>query len=226
MSRLTVIAGLLFFPLLVYANNLLLYGLELSEDNSYLYFGSVLPFSYDESDYMFRIWTAGAQYEYDSNPVIIDAIYKHVSLSIGRHYIYDAGWQSIYIGYNYSDTSLDPDDLSNELRGSNQNPVLSIDGVLNINSCDFEINYGLNYIFGRDAYWARVRPVCWDYRSSNMGFEIISHGDKNYHHVQLGALLYNMSLSNRTDYTLKAGMSRTQDSKTYPYIGVEFTTRY
>lgn len=68
--------------------------------------------------------------------------------------------------------------------------------------------------------------MCWSYQGYKTGFELVAHGDRNYRHLQLGGLLYNQALSGRTHYTLKAGVTHTRESETFPYLGIEFTTLY
>ena len=207
-------------------NRLLLYGTELSEESSYIYLGTIIPWQYSQDTYYLRLWSDAQIYEYQSNDQTIDVDSENIQLSIGKQFLHEQGWMSIYLRLTRNTTDLEPDEPGNDSAGTNTQGLISLDGEYNSSTCDHGIIYGASYLFDQRAYWWRVRPVCWSRKSIDVGFEVVNHGDKNYNHVQLGGVLYNMAISNNTDYTLKAGLTHTQDSNSFAYIGIEFTTRY
>lgn len=145
---------------------------------------------------------------------------------MGKQFRHDKGWANLYLGYARNNTELDPDDLANESRGRHGQALISLDGEAEISACTHHINYGASYLFDQHAYWLRMRPICWSYDNNPLGLDLVVHGDKSYRHIQLGGIFYNRVFSENTDYSLKAGMTLTQDSDLLPYIGIELTTRY
>lgn len=220
-------------------DNLLLYGTELSPESSYYYLGTIIPINYQEDNYYLRLWTDFLTYEYDSSyfeevapsefeevDFTVEAKSKNIQLSLGRQFLHDSGWFNVYLGYASNDTTLKPDDLSNDSRGKHNQFIISADGDYKLTGCEHNLSYGVSYALDQKGYWFRVRPICWTYQKKKVGFELVSHGDSNYRHVQLGAVLFNELLSSATDYSIKTGLTATQDSDVFPYIGIEFTTRY
>jgi hypothetical protein len=147
-------------------------------------------------------------------------------MALGKQFMHQQGWMNIYLGLSRNTTDLNPDDPGNDSAGTKTQGLISLDGEYNSTSCDHVIIYGASYLLDQQAYWWRVRPICWSYNKKRAGFEVVNHGDENYNHVQLGGVLYNTTLSDNTDYSIKAGLTHTQDSDLFPYIGIEFTTRY
>lgn len=218
---------LIFRPDLLNADNrLLLYGTELAEESSYIYLGTIIPWQYNQDSYFLRLWSDVQIYEYQSNGQTIDVDSTNIQLAMGKQFLLQQGWINLYLGLTRNTTDLTPEDPGNDSAGTNTQGLVSLDGEYNSASCDHEILYGASYLFDQQAYWCRVRPICWSYNDKRAGFEIVNHGDENYSHIQLGGVLYNMTISDNTDYTLKAGLTHTQDSDLFPYFGIEFTTRY
>lgn len=207
-------------------DNMFLYGTELSPQSAYLYAGTIVPVVYDEDQYFLRLWSDVLMYEYAAPPLTIDAESKNLQFSLGRQFTHDLGWFNAYLGYALNNTQLKPDDVNNDSRGSHSQLILSVDGEYDLSSCEHRLNYGVSYALDQAAYWFRIRPVCWTYQQKKIGFEWVNHGDKNYRHTQLGGLIYNEEITQNTVYTLKGGLTITQDSSVFPYIGVEFTTMY
>lgn len=225
--KLSLLILLISRPDLLNADNrLLLYGTELSKESSYVYLGTIIPWQYKQDNYFLRLWSDMQFYEYQAGSQTIDVDSENIHMALGKQFLHQQGWMNIYLGLTRNTTDLAPDDPANESAGTQTQGLISLDGEYRSASCDHQIIYGASYLFDQQAYWWRVRPICWTYKETAAGFEVVNHGDKNYNHVQLGGVLYNRLLSDNTDYTLKAGLTYTQDSDTFAYIGIEFTTRY
>lgn len=207
-------------------NRLLLYGTELAEESSYIYLGTIIPWQYNRETYFLRLWSDAQLYNYRAAEQTIDVNSKNIQLAFGKQFLYQQGWMNIYLGLTRNTTDLKPDDPGNDSAGAHTQGLISLDGEYNSPHCDHEVIYGASYLLDQQAYWWRVRPICWNYRANVAGFELVNHGDKNYNHIQLGAVLHKMAISDNTDYTLKAGLTHTQDNNSFPYIGIEFTSRY
>jgi hypothetical protein len=218
---------LIFRPDLLNADNrLLLYGTELAEESSYIYLGTILPWQYNQDTYFLRLWSDAQLYNYQAGGQTIDVNSKNLQLSAGKQFLYRQGSVNIYLGLTRNTTDLEPGDPGNDSAGTHTQGLLSLDGEYNSSSCDHKIIYGASYLLDQQAYWWRVRAICWNHKGTAAGFELVNHGDKNYNHIQLGGVLHNMAISDNTDYTVKAGLTHTQDNNAFPYIGIEFTSRY
>ena len=227
MKRLLLIIWLLITQTTSLASDrLLLYGTELSPESNYVYLGTIIPVEYFQQSYFIRLWSDFQTYSYEKNSLDIDAESRNVQLAFGKQFGLQHGWINIYLGYAFNNTELDPDDPANQSRGRESQLLVTADGEYNRASCDQNINYGVSYLLDQQAYWLRLRPICWTYYETGAGFEIVYHGDKEYNHIQLGGVIYNKTLNDNTSYTLKGGVTRTQDSDIFPYIGIEMTTRY
>lgn len=207
-------------------NRLLLYGTELAEESSYIYLGTIIPLQHNQDTYFLRLWSDAQLYNYQASEQTIDVDSNNLQLAAGKQFLHKHGWINIYLGLSRNTTDLKPADPGNDSAGKHSQGLISLDGEQNSLSCDHKIIYGTSYLLDQQAYWWRVRPICWSYNGNAAGFELVNHGDKNYNHIQLGGVLHNMSINDNTDYTLKAGLTHTQDSNLFAYIGVEFTTRY
>ena len=207
-------------------DRLFLYGTEISSEGAYYYLGMIIPVNFNNEDYFLRLWSDMPTYEYDNNTSIIKAQSKNLQVSVGTQFTQDFGLNNLYLGYAINNTEFTPDDLNNESRGRHGQLAISVDGAYKVFSCDDDLNYGVSYLFDKGAYWLRLRSVCWRYKEKKLGVELVSHGDSDYRHTQLGAILSNEKISTHTYYSLKAGLTMPQDLDVFPYIGIELTTLY
>lgn len=226
MRHLVLIVLLLMMPATHAEDRLLLYGAELSPESRYFYLGTIVPIRTDESTWFIRLWSDTQMYEYENDIQTSDVDSDSLQLSLGRQLLHDNGWINLYLGYAVSHTVTDPDDPGNESAGRHKQGVISFDGEYRMKDCDHNLIYGASYLFDREAYWLRIRPICWSLDDAGLGYEVVNHGDNSYNHTQLGVVYYNKALTESTHYTLKGGVTFTRDSDAFPYIGIEFTTQY
>lgn len=209
------------------AENLFLAGAEATSDSSrYFYIGTALPLPGSNlgKGVVLHLWADYQTYSYDAGATEIDVSVDSLSAAFGYH---DSGsnyWWNARLGVVQSDVGLEPNDPGNDSAGVNTNLKVQLEGETR-SSADFKLNGGIEYIFGRSAYWMRVRALMRNNNNSYHGPELIYQGDPEYSAMQLGWVLNEIAVNENWSLGLKAGF-RFDDNNTSEYAGIELTIPY
>lgn len=205
--------------------SLLLTGMEISDQAGYAYLGSITPLgnSVLGNGWVRRLWLDHNRYQYESGNQTIQVKRSGAEYALGHQ-----GWTSrtsyaVYLGAGYAHTTLDPNDTSFDDRGGKFRVRMS--GELGIDlPSDWRGDFIASHTLGRTDYWLRGR-FTHAYGRFRIGPELITQGDEHYSMTKLGLLLSGISLGKQGSLMLRAGETW-NDTRTRPYVGVEYTMPY
>lgn len=199
-------------------------GVEAGNNTASAYLGTVLPIPGSSlgKGWVQRYWLDYTAYPYEKAPgEEIDAEVAAFEAALGYQGSSATGWWAVYLGAQYSDTQLSPDDPSNDEQGSDFNAKLQIEGETQL-SRDWRINGIASHLVGESSFWTRVRlQTALDNRLL-IGPELIAQGDPNYRLIKFGVFVGNIELGRDVAMTVKLGASKLDSGSTAAYGGVEW----
>lgn len=209
----------------LYADDkVVLAGAEVSRDSEYAYLGILLPFPGQRlgSGFVQRYWLDYVTYQYDKTPgQTIEAKIGGGEAAFGYQQSNAKSWWGMYLGARYANTRLSPIDLDNEDRGRKLRAKVQLEGETDLGA-GWRINGIASHLIGDANYWARLRLHTELANQLRVGPEVIVQGDSRYNAYKVGVFVGNIKLGSTTALTLKAGMSKSEDTQASLYAGAEF----
>ncbi|MEM7619498.1 MAG: cellulose biosynthesis protein BcsS [Pseudomonadota bacterium] len=211
-------------------------GVGVSENSVGIYSGAVAALNgdLDKSGFVVRIVSTVGWYDYDSSGTNIDGDYFQGDILIGYQATENGITLRGYIGPDYQDHELSPDDLTNEVRGSETGIKVSFDLERErYSKSPYHFELRGSYSTSFDTYYALGRVgLNLDYAA--IGPEVWAFGDEEGDAQRVGAfILFDYALSKEYVGTLafSGGYQFSSDSGntgTSPYAneGIYGTIQY
>lgn len=176
-------------------------GVDFGPDSHYIYLGAVTGISgqdiQTQSGWLLRADVGFGEYEYDTvfpGPVnaSIDGDVFAGDILVGYRHHFANGHFTAYLGGEFQDHDLSPDDAANEVDGGEG----GVKGQLELSvSPATNINVGAigSYSTAYDSYWSRL-DANYDFGAFSIGPEVGFLGNEEYDQFRFGAALSNVSL--------------------------------
>lgn len=190
-------------------------GWDVREKTDYPYVGVIHHFSGDllSSGFLVRALVYQADYEYDSAAVAggeVDGRATGGDLMIGYQKVYETYSARGYIGLDYEDHDLSPNNVFDSNRGSDTGVKVQV---------ELETDYALpkygsliaSYGTAKDRYWARLRGG-YDFSGYVVGPEVLLTGDDEYDESRIGVFVTLRKIL-PVSLTVSAGYSDSDDNR-------------
>jgi hypothetical protein len=203
---------------------IVLSGVEASRDNQYAYLGVVMPLSGQRlgQGFVQRYWLDYTGYSYEKQPFqTIDSAVMAVEAALGYQQSNASSWWAGYLGTNYADTRLSPNDPDNTNQGRQWYARLQLEGETDV-AAGWRGNGIASYVIGDFNYWARLRLQTTLGNQLHIGPELVVQGDSYYDAYELGMFVGNIKLGETSALTLKGGVSQSSNESASLYLGAEF----
>ena len=187
-------------------------GFDMVTDASYSFQGLVVALNRDigRDGFVLRLYGSHVDYEYDTPAVpngVVDGDGWQGDAMIGYKVTRGNIWAAAFIGVDYQDHDLTPDDLANPVRGSEVGFKIAADIASLRYGSPLYFSLGGNYSTAFDSYWARAR-VGLNQGHMTFGPEAITMGSDSFDAQRLGAfVMFDVSLvpSMPIEVTLSGG---------------------
>ncbi|HET7202577.1 MAG TPA: cellulose biosynthesis protein BcsS [Steroidobacteraceae bacterium] len=208
------------------ADRLLLFGGEVADAAYYSFVGTVLPAGArrDGRGWYQRYWVDAFGYEYEGGPGRVQADAYGLEASLGYGASDELGWWSVSFGLRYTDTSLDPDDVSANARGSQLGGKFQVDFERTL-ADRWRLGGIGSYTSEQDGYWVRGRLMHGASATRALGLEALANGNDEADATAVGLVKTFEPGPSRFSVGLKAGY-RFQDDADGAYAGAEFGYRF
>lgn len=170
-------------------STILFAGGDIREKSHYPYVGLVHHFSGDilSDGFLVRAFAYSADYEYDTLAGNIDGDAVGADLMIGYQKVYEGYSLRGYLGIDYEDHDLSPDNIYDSNRGSDTGVKAQF---------EYETDYAkhnyasliASYGTAKDRYWARLRAGR-EYSGYVIGPEVMLTGDDEFDEQRIGAFV-------------------------------------
>lgn len=212
------------FP--VFAEALYLTGGEMSRTTGYLYLGRLASLEGNslQPGLAYRLWADRITYEYKSGAITHQATLSNVSAGIGKLFQSDTFSGSGFINLVEQRTSISPDDLSNDARGSHTTASVSGDLTRRLGEKWYGL-LGASYIVRNHNYWTRLRIMHDLEAQRSVGFEYVMMGGPNYSISQTGVVWSGLNVG-PAKAAFKGGMRQVSGESTTAYAGVELSASF
>jgi hypothetical protein len=203
---------------------IVLTGVEASRDKQYGYLGVVMPLSGQRlgQGFVQRYWLDYNAYRYEKQAYqYIDSAATAVEAALGYQGSTERSWWAAYLGANYADTRLSPNDPDNDNLGGQWHARLQFEGETDVAE-GWRGNGIVSYLVGDFNYWARLRLQTTLKNQLFIGPELVVQGDLYYDAYQLGVYVGNIPLGRATALTLKGGLAQSSNESASLYLGAEF----
>jgi outer membrane protein assembly factor BamA len=136
---------------------------------------------------VFRGFAGYGDYDYSDQTLgPIDGDMTLIDAMIGYMFVRDSGSLAIYIGGEYQNHDLTPDDIANQIRGSEYGFKVAADISAARNGFYFEL--GGSYSTAFDSYYSQAR-IGLDRKRFVIGPEAGASGNKDYDAQRVGGFL-------------------------------------
>jgi hypothetical protein len=199
-------------------------GVEASRDKQYAYLGVVtpLPGQHLGQGFVQRYWLDYNAYSYEKLPYqYIDSAVTAVDAALGYQQSDAHSWWAGYLGANYADTRLSPNDPDNDSQGKQWHARLQFEGETDVAE-GWRGNGIVSYLVGDFNYWARLRLNTTLKNQLHVGPELVVQGDSYYDAYELGVFVGNIPFGQTSALTLKGGVSQSSNEAASLYLGAEF----
>ncbi|MDO8705324.1 MAG: cellulose biosynthesis protein BcsS [Sulfuricaulis sp.] len=200
-------------------------GIELAEKhNAYGFAGAITPLAPDAEfgqGWVQSYWLDWVEYRFGSDGEEVRARAPGFSASLGYQQSNSKGFWAAYAGAGYRKTTLTPDRLNAEVRGS-QSALLLMAEMDRRVAMSWRFVGAVQLAAGPDTYWTRAKFLHATSASVWYGMEIIFQGDPDYHATKVGLVLDEWPVGERVSANFKLGANKTKGIKTGAYAGIEF----
>jgi len=205
----------------------LLGGTEASSGASYAYFGHVAPLAGSSfgNGIVRRLWIDRSRYRYDKDGTTHEVSAPGAEIALGYQRASENHWWTAYAGLTYRHSSISPDDPASSIRGGMLRPKFQLEGEQTLDQ-KWKVSASGSYIAGQQAYWVRGRALRNIRSDRQVGLEVITQGDPNYHASQFGVLLLGLKAGNAVNAGLKAGAVQVGGLRSHAYFGLELGGMY
>lgn len=170
--------------------------------------------------FMQRYWLDRYGYEYESAPGLVQADVWGAEAALGYGGASADGWWNVSLGARFTDTDLDPDDLSANARGSQLGAKLQVE-VEHAVAVQWRLGAIASYATQQSGYWGRVRAMRSLGSTLEAGAEFVASGNDEADATATGLVLGVKPAHSRWSVNLRAGY-RFQDVGDGAYGGLEF----
>lgn len=216
-------------------------GFDMVTDASYSFQGLIVALNRDigRDGFMLRLYGSHVDYEYDTTAVPNGRVDGDgwqgdamIGYKVGRGNI----WAAAYIGIDYHDHDLTPDDPENPVRGSEVGFKIAADAASLRTESPLYFSLNGQYSTAFDSYWARGR-IGHNRGHMTFGPEVIAMGNDAFDAQRVGGfVMFDVSLvpNMPIEVTLSGGYQFLDDSSDGSsggggegaYGGVVFTTLF
>ena len=188
----------------------------------------------DNDGFILRVLGTIGKYEYDNSGTDTDGETLQGDIMLGYQIVRKGRSLAAYIGADFQDHDLSPDDTTNKLRGSLSGLKVAVDyGIERYTDSPYHLAIRGSYSTAFDTYYALGR-VGLNYNSMAIGPEVMLLGDKSGDGQRVGAyILFDFELDEKYPGTVSfsAGYQfiNNSDSSTGHNFGDEggyFTAKY
>lgn len=185
-------------------------GFDSIKDASYLYNGVILALNRDigKDGFVLRAYGSHTDFEYSNGTAgVVDGDAWQGDAMIGYKIGRDRWWAAAYIGVDYQNYQLTPDDLTNLVRGSKTGFKVAADMATLRDQSPFYFSASGNYSTAFESYWARAR-VGGNLQRVTFGPEFIALGNKGFDATRVGGFVtFDLPLTraNIFEVTVSAG---------------------
>jgi len=196
-------------------STILFAGGDIRENTSYPYVGVIHHFSGDilADGFLVRATAYQANYEYDSAAVVggeVDGRADGADLMIGYQKVMDSFALRGYIGIDYEDHDLSPDNIFDSNRGSDTGVKVQVELETDYASPNY-VSLIASHGSAKDRYWARFRAGR-DFSGYVVGPEVLFTGDDEYDENRIGAFVTVRKLL-PVSLSISAGHSNTDGNR-------------
>lgn len=222
-------ADMTYAPTAAAASTSVFGGVNAKEDVWYAYLGGVhaLNGDLDTDGWLIRAMIGGGEVDYQAGGAVgnVDSDIFDADLMVGYHIFEGRNRYTGYIGANYRDNDLSPNDPGNSTSGDEFGAKIQLEAnswMGDMWNLDAIGSYSTAY----DTYWARARfGYAW---SGNLliGPEGVVSGDDEYDEQRIGVFVSGMQLG-AIDVSASVGYADTsRGGDDSIYGGIEFSTRF
>ncbi|HVY42198.1 MAG TPA: cellulose biosynthesis protein BcsS [Hyphomicrobiaceae bacterium] len=194
-------------------------GFDVANDVNYAYQGLIYSFNRDigRDGFLLRLYGSHVDYEYDNSGVPggkVDGDGWQGDVMIGYKIGRGVWWAAGYIGVDYQDHDLTPNDFSNPVRGSEVGFKVSADMATLREGTPLYFSLGGEYSTAFNSYWARAR-VGLNQPRYTFGPEFIAMGSDSFDAQRVGAFLtfdLNLTPTMPIEVTISGGYQFVGDS--------------
>jgi hypothetical protein len=184
-------------------------GFDAVEDAAYAFQGVIYSFNRDISrdGFVLRVYGSHVDYEYDNGGVRTDGDGWQGDVMIGYKFNRGHWWAAGYIGVDYQDHDLTPDDPDNPVRGTEWGFKVAADIATLRHGSPLYFGLSGQYSTAFDSYWARAR-VGINRDHYTFGPEGIVMGSDSFDAQRVGGFLtFDLNLAPRMpiEVTLSGG---------------------
>lgn len=187
-------------------------GFDAVEDASYAFQGVIYALNRDigTDGFVLRVYGSHIDYEYDTTAVPngeVDGDAWQGDVMIGYKVSRGHVWAAGYVGVDYQDHDLTPDDPANPVRGSEVGFKVAADVATLRYGTPFYFGLSGQYSTAFDTYWARAR-VGINKDHWTLGPEFIAMGSDSFDAQRVGGFLtfdFNISPRMPLEITLSGG---------------------
>jgi hypothetical protein len=165
-------------------------GYDIVKDSNYSYQGAVVALNGDigRDGFMLRLYGSQVGYEYDNGPVRTDGDGWQADAMIGYKVSRGRFWAAGYIGVDYQDYDLTPDDRSSQARGSEVGFKVAADMATLRTEGPLYIGLNGEYSTAFESYWTRAR-VGYNVPRVTFGPEFIAMGNVDFDAQRVGGFV-------------------------------------
>lgn len=184
-------------------------GFDAVKDANYAFQGLIYSFNRDigRDGFVVRLYGSHVDYEYDSGGTRTDGDGWQGDVMIGYKISRGHWWAAGYIGVDYQDHDLTPDDPANPVRGSEVGFKVAADIATLRQGTPIYFGLSGQYSTAFDSYWARAR-VGLNRDRFTFGPEAIALGSDSFDAHRIGGFLtFDLNLAPRMpiEVTLSGG---------------------
>ena len=184
-------------------------GFDAVQDATYAFQGVIYAFNRDISrdGFVLRVYGSHVDYEYDNGGTRTDGDGWQGDVMIGYKFSRGNWWAGGYLGVDYQDHDLTPDDVTNPVRGSELGFKVAADIATLRHGSPFYFGLSGQYSTTFDTYWTRARAGLNRDRFT-FGPEAIALGSDSFDAQRVGGFLtfdFNLSSHMPFEVTLSGG---------------------
>lgn len=204
-------------------------GYDVREKSHYPYAGVVHHFSGDllSDGFLFRAFVYKADYEYtiESTNIDVDASADGADVMIGYQKVMDDYAIRGYVGLDYEDHDLSPDNAFDSNRGSDTGIKAQFEYETDYASPKYA-SFIASYGTAKDRYWGRLR-VGREFSGYVIGPEALLTGDDEYDEKRIGAFVTARKFL-PVSFSVSAGYSDSGDERadSSAYLNLEISRTF
>ena len=165
-------------------------GFDVANDAQYVYSGAIVALNRDigRDGFVLRVYGGHADYQYLNDTVDTDGDGWQGDVMIGYKRSWGRIWAAAFIGIDYQNQQLTPDDISNPARGTEIGFKVAADMATLRTEGPLYFSLSGNYSTAFESYWARARVGANMHRVT-IGPEFVALGNVGFDATRVGGFL-------------------------------------